>query len=102
MDGVAAEGPKGVDLGSLLDQWKFRDGAQREFKGGPPTSFVDIVSRTLEFGGPAGASAYVRFVRQNPGTYVGVLRVAKPVDDHGRRGFLLAARGCGCHRENSQ
>ena len=97
---VASEGPKGVDLNDLLDRWRFVTAAQRQFKGGPPRTFVDIVSRTLQFGSPTGARAYVRFVRDNPGTYLGPLRAAVPVAKGGRDGYLLTARGCGCHEEN--
>ncbi len=97
---VASEGPKGVDLDGLLGSWRFVTGAQRQFRGGPPRTFVDIVSRTFQFGSPAGARAFVRFVRDNPGTYLGPLRATLPVAGGGRDGFLLTARGCGCHEEN--
>jgi hypothetical protein len=51
------------------------------------------------FGSAAGARDFVEFVRTHPGTYVGVLRDAEPVSADGRNGYLLVARGCGCHRE---
>src|SRR5690349_17554003 len=95
-----SEGPRGVDLDGLLGRWRFVTAAQRQFRGGPPRTFVDIVSRTLQFGSPTAASAYVRFVRDNPGTYLGPLRAAVPVAGGGRDGYLLTARGCGCHEEN--
>ena len=31
--------------------------------------------------------------------HLGVLKLARPVKADGRDGFLLVARGCGCHRE---
>lgn len=96
---LAAEGPKGGDLQQRLADWSYRTGSEREFKGGSPSQYVDVVSRTLVFGSPAGARDFVDFVRDHPGTYVGTLRLARPVTADGRDGFLLVARGCGCHRE---
>jgi len=96
---LAAEGPKGGDLQAHLADWSYRTGSEREFKGGTPSRYLDVVSRTLVFGTAAGARDFVGFVRDHPGTYVGALRLARPVKADGRDGFLLVARGCGCHRE---
>jgi hypothetical protein len=96
---LAAEGPKGGDLQAHLADWSYRTGSEREFKGGTPSQYLDVVSRTLVFGTAAGAHDFVEFVRDHPGTYVGVLKLARPVKADGRDGFLLVARGCGCHRE---
>ena len=96
---LAAEGPKGGDLQAHLADWSNRTGSEREFKGGTPSQYLDVVSRTLVFGTAAGAHDFVEFVRDHPGTYVGVLKLARPVKADGRDGFLLVARGCGCHRE---
>ena len=96
---LAAEGPKGGDLQAHLGDWSFRTGSEREFKGGTPSQYLDVVSRTLVFGTAAGAHDFVEFVRDHPATYVGVLKLARPVKADGRDGFLLVARGCGCHRE---
>jgi len=96
---LAAEGPKGGDLQAHLADWSYRTGSEREFKGGTPSQYLDVVSRTLVFGTAAGAHDFVEFVRDHPATYVGVLKLARPVKADGRDGFLLVARGCGCHRE---
>lgn len=96
---LAAEGPKGGELDARLTDWSYQGGSEREFKGGSPSQYLDVVSRTLEFGTTAGARDFVGFVREHPGTYVGALRLARPVKSDGRDGFLLVARGCGCHRE---
>ena len=99
LSALAAEGPKGGDLQAHLAAWSYRTGSEREFKGGTPSRYLDVVSRTLVFGTAAGARDFVGFVRDHPGTYVGALRLARPVKADGRDGFLLVARGCGCHRE---
>lgn len=96
---LAAEGPKGGELDAHLADWSYKDGSEREFKGGSPSQYLDVVSRTLVFGSAAGARDFVEFVRTHPGTYVGALRLAEPVSADGREGYLLVARGCGCHRE---
>jgi hypothetical protein len=96
---IAGEAPQSADLARLLDQWQFVAGAQREFRGGASKDMVDVVSRTLVFRDAAGARAFVQFVRRNPSTYIGTVQVARPVADHGRQGYVLAARNCGCHRE---
>ena len=51
------------------------------------------------FGSAAGARDFVGFVRAHPGTYVGALQARAAGTAGGRSGFLLVARGCGCHRE---
>jgi hypothetical protein len=96
---LAAEGPKGGELDARLADWSYKGGSEREFKGGSPSQYLDVVSRTLMFGSAAGAHDFVEFVRTHPGTYVGALRRAEPVSADGRNGYLLVARGCGCHRE---
>jgi len=75
LSALAAEGPKGGDLQAHLAAWSYRTGSEREFKGGTPSRYLDVVSRTLVFGTAAGARDFVGFVRDHPGTYVGALRL---------------------------
>jgi len=47
LSALAAEGPKGGDLQAHLADWSYRTGSEREFKGGTPSRYLDVVSRTL-------------------------------------------------------
>lgn len=81
-----------------LAAWGFLAGRQREFKG-TTRALTDVVSRTLDFQTESGAAAYVAFVRSHPATFVGGVGSVGPLRVGRRRGFLMTALSCGCHRE---
>jgi hypothetical protein len=97
-DVLARDVGRADGLGAKLSAWGFLAGRQREFTGTTRT-LTDVVSRTLDFRTEAGAAAYVAFVRAHPGTFVGGVGTVGPLRVGARRGFLMTALGCGCHRE---
>jgi hypothetical protein len=95
---LAHDVPGSDGLEARLADWGFAAGRQREFTG-TTRVLTDVVSRTLDFRTGSGAAAYVAFVRTHPGTFVGGVGSVGPLRVGRRRGFLMTALGCGCHRE---
>lgn len=81
-----------------LESWGFERGTQRVFRGnhGP---FTNVVSRTLQFGSAGGAAAYVRLVDGRVADFFGRGSKVAALSSSGRRGYLIRAAPCGCHRE---
>jgi hypothetical protein len=83
-----------------LAGWGFQRGTQREFRTTSRTAtFSDVVSRTLEFRGPAGARAYVALVGAQAGRFFGNGSRVLPLESGGRSGYLVRLASCGCHGE---
>jgi len=81
-----------------LSAWDYRGGTQRIFRGSKG-DFTNVVSRTLEFGSPAGASAYVQLVDDRVADFYGRGSKVAALSQGGRNGYLIQAAPCGCHRE---
>lgn len=91
---------KDADVPSMpatLGRAGFVAGAQRTFQGPSKRRLQVVVSRTLRFSTSAGASAYVRFVHDHAGAYVGDVPTLKPLTSSGRSGWLIVAPLCACH-----
>ena len=85
-------------IAELLDSWHLRGAAERSFRG-TNRDLTSVVSRTLDFSSATGAAGFVGFVRSHPDSYLGPVKASQPVSAGGRSGWVLTARGCGCHGE---
>jgi len=87
-----------VGFADRLSQWDYRGGTQRIFRGSKG-DFTNVVSRTLEFGSAAGATAYVQLVDNRVADFYGRGSKVAPLSQGDRSGYLIQAAPCGCHRE---
>jgi hypothetical protein len=79
-----------------LREWGFQAASRRSFQG--PSKRLQVVdSRTLRFGSPAGAAAFVRYVGSRPGDFLGGGQAPRPFASGGRRGILVEGLPCSCH-----
>jgi hypothetical protein len=78
-----------------LSGWGFRSAAQRTFQGQSKHLQI-VVSRTVQFDTPAGASAYLDYIRANADTVNGV-STQKPQTNRGRSGVVVHPQACACH-----
>jgi hypothetical protein len=83
-------------LAGDLSRWDFQAGAQRTFHGRSHKLQL-VVARTLDFGGTAGARAYVAYVKQHAGGILGADPVVSPLASGARTGWLFMPAGCACH-----
>ena len=81
-----------------LESWGYQRGTQRVFRGNQG-AFTNVVSRTLQFGSGGGAAAYVRLVDGRVADFFGRGSKVAVLTSSGRRGYLITAAPCGCHRE---
>jgi hypothetical protein len=84
-------------LPATLDRQGYLAGAQRTFQGPSRRRLQVVVSRTLRFRTAAGAAAFVRFVHDHAGAYVGDVPTLRPLSAGGRSGWLIVAPLCACH-----
>jgi hypothetical protein len=82
-------------LADDLARWGFLAAAERSFQG--ESRRLNVVdSRTLEFSRPAGARAYVDFVRAHVAVYLGSYPTVRRFASAGRTGWLFRAQSCAC------
>jgi hypothetical protein len=86
----------GPDVEARLD-WGFSRGIERVFQG-ESHRFDRVVSRTLEFKDSGAAQAYVAFFRSHLADVFGTGTNATPLENQGRKGYLVDAASCACHR----
>jgi hypothetical protein len=78
-----------------LSGWGFQGAAQRTFQGQSKHLQI-VISRTVQFDSPAGASAYLAYLRANANTVYGV-STQKPQRNRGRSGVVVHPQACACH-----
>jgi len=78
-----------------LPGWGFRSAAQRTFQGQSKRLQI-VISRTVQFDSPAGARAYLNYLRANANTVYGV-STQKPQSNRGRSGVVVHPQACACH-----
>jgi len=86
-------------LTGRLAAWGYVDGRERTFQG-ESRRLTSVISRSLVFGDPAGAAAYVAYVRAHATTYFGVATGVRPLKAQGRPGWLFSPPACACHLAN--
>lgn len=83
-----------------LSGWGYEAGADRYFQGESKRLQV-VDSRTLRFRNPAGAGAYVKFMRGHLSPILGSFPTVRAFAvDAGERGILAAGQECQCHLAN--
>jgi len=78
-----------------LSGWGFRSAAQRTFQGQSKHLQI-VISRTVQFDSPAGARAYLNYLRANANTVYGV-STQQPQRNRGRSGVVVHPQACACH-----
>ncbi|MFL6049755.1 MAG: hypothetical protein ACJ738_08250 [Gaiellales bacterium] len=78
-----------------LSGWGFRSAAQRTFQGQSKHLQI-VVSRTVQFDSPAGARAYLDYLRANANSVYGV-STQEPQSNRGRSGVVVHPQACACH-----
>jgi hypothetical protein len=86
-------------LRTRLRTWGFVAGARRYFQG-ESRALQLVDSRTLRFRAPAGAAAFVGFLRTHLNAYVGSFARTRRFTAQGRSGFLAVGQECQCHLAN--
>lgn len=86
------------DLKSKISALGYVQGAERTFQG-ESKHLTFVVSRSLAFQDPDGASAYVALVHDNAAAYFG-FAVVQPLDAQGRQGWQFVPSACSCHLAN--
>jgi hypothetical protein len=87
-----------ADLGTGAPAFSgFVRGSQRVFQG-ESARFDRVVSRTLEFDDAPAADGYLAFLRSHLAALYGTGTTADPLESDGRRGILIDAASCACHR----
>jgi hypothetical protein len=86
-------------LRTQLRTWGFIAGARRYFQG-ESRALQLVDSRTLRFRAPAGADAFVGFLRTHLNPYVGSFARTRHLTAQGRSGFIAVGQECQCHLAN--
>jgi hypothetical protein len=84
------------ELTGRLGGWGFDAGARRYFQGQSRRLQV-VDSRALRFRDAAGATAFVRYVRSRPASFLGGGKPASDFESRGRRGIVVKGAPCSCH-----
>jgi hypothetical protein len=85
------------DAASRISSFGYLGGMQRTFQGESRRNLSLVVSRSLVFRDPSGASAFVAFVHDNAPAYFGDGSRVRPLSAQGRAGWLFTLAPCACH-----
>lgn len=94
---LVSEAVDHAGLRRILERGRYVGGREREFFGGA-VLFDHVTERVLRFGGVAGASSYLRWLREHASDSLGD-PVSVTATSIGAGGFVYRPRGCGCHTE---
>ena len=94
---LVAEVVDHAGLRRTLDQGGYVGGREREFFG-KTVVFNHVTEQVLRFGGAAGATSYLRWLRAHSAQSLGAPRSITAAGI-GRSGFIYRPQGCGCHTE---
>jgi len=86
-------------LAGRISGWGYVDGRERTFQG-ESRRLTTVISRSLAFGGPGGAGAYVAYVRAHAAAFFGVGTGVRPLTAQGRTGWVFSPPACACHMAN--
>ena len=84
-------------LQRTLDQGGYVGGSEREFFG-RTVVFNHVTEQVLRFGGAAGATSYLRWLRAHTAESLGAPRSVTAAGI-GKNGFVYRPKPCGCHSE---
>jgi hypothetical protein len=84
-------------LRDRLRAWGYVNGTVRAFQGESRRRLQVVDSRTLQFRAPAGARAFVAYVRAHAPSFLGGAMEPRAFASRGRHGLLVRAQPCACH-----
>jgi len=84
-------------LRRVLDRGGYVAGSEREFFG-HTVVFNHVTEQALRFGGAAGATSYLRWLRAHTAESLGAPRSVTAAGI-GKSGFVYRPKGCGCHSD---
>ncbi len=94
---LVAEATDHAGLRRVLERGAYAGGNEREFYG-KTAVFNHVTEQVLRFGDPAGAGAYLRWLRAHSAQSLGAPR-SITATRLGDGGFNYRPQGCGCHTE---
>jgi hypothetical protein len=96
-DALSEDALEPAALASVLEQARYEGGVEIEYTGRTKL-YSHVVTRTLNFSAPSGASTYLQWLDRNASDLLGPVksRKALPV---GSEGVLLLEQGCNCHSD---
>jgi hypothetical protein len=83
-------------LSARLAEWGYESGASRHFQGQSKRLQV-VDARAYRFRSPAGAAAFMRLIRQEPGAFFPAGGETRAFAVAGRRGIAIEGLPCACH-----
>ena len=96
-DALSEDALEPAALASVLEEARFEGGHEIEYTGRTKL-YSHVVTRTLSFAAPSGASAYLRWLDRNASDLIGQVK-SKQALPVGSDGVLLLEEGCGCHSD---
>lgn len=97
VDAVSEDALEPAALAGVLEEADFEGGREIEYTGHTKL-FSHVVTRTLLFAQPDGASAYLKWLDKNAADVLGPVRSRQPLAI-GSDGVLLREQGCNCHSD---
>ena len=97
VDALSQDALEPVALAAVLEEADFEGGVEVEYTGRTKL-YSHVVTRTLLFAKPHGASVYLRWLDQNAADILGPVKSRGPLPLE-RDGFLLLQQGCNCHSD---
>jgi len=84
------------ELSARLAEWGYESGASRYFQGQSKRLQV-VDSRAYRFRSAAGAAAFMRLIREQPGAFFPAAGERREFAAGGRRGLAIEGLPCACH-----
>lgn len=97
VDALSEDALEPAALAGVLEEADFEGGVEVEYTGRTKL-YSHVVTRTLSFAAPSGASAYLRWLDRNASDLIGQVKSEQTLPV-GSDGVLLLEEGCGCHSD---
>jgi hypothetical protein len=97
VDALSEDALEPAALAGVLEEADFEGGLEVEYTGRTKL-YSHVVTRTLSFAAPSGASAYLRWLDRNASDLIGQVKSEQTLPV-GSDGVLLLEEGCGCHSD---
>ena len=97
VDALSEDALEPAALAGVLKEADFEGGGEIEYTGHTKL-YSHVVTRTLLFTKPDGASAYLRWLDENATDVLGPVKSRRPMAV-GSDGVLLLQAGCNCHSD---
>jgi len=97
VDALSEDALEPAALAGVLETADFEGGEEIEYTGHTKL-YSHVVTRTLLFAKPDGASAYLEWLDENAADILGPVKSKQPLP-LGSDGVLLLEQGCNCHSD---